>query len=72
MTLAPDGNRIIVDKLQDNATAAHDTGVTFLLSVFGRPHLVAVHAPGWQPVVQYPVAEASPSEPVTLERSRYG
>ncbi|MEU0438043.1 DUF5937 family protein [Streptomyces sp. NPDC006290] len=36
------------------------------------PHLVAVHAPGWQPVVQYPVAEAGPSEPVTLERSRYG
>ena len=43
---------IIVDKLQDNATAAYGTGVTFLPSVFGRPHLVAVHAPGWQPVVQ--------------------
>ncbi|MFH9727873.1 DUF5937 family protein [Streptomyces sp. NPDC017254] len=67
VTLAPDGNRIIVDKLQDNATAAHAGGVTFLPSVFGRPHLVVVHAPGWQPVVQYPVAEASPSEPVPLE-----
>jgi DNA-binding transcriptional ArsR family regulator len=67
VTLAPDGNCIIVDKLQDNATAAHGTGVTFLPSVFGRPHLVVVHAPGWQPVVQYPVAEASPSEPVSLE-----
>ncbi|MFB6813290.1 DUF5937 family protein [Streptomyces sp. NPDC056347] len=67
VTLAPDGSRIIVDKLQDNATAAHDTGVTFLPSVFGRPHLVAVHAPGWQPVLQYPVAEASPAEPVSLE-----
>ncbi|MEU6480963.1 helix-turn-helix domain-containing protein [Streptomyces sp. NPDC047017] len=67
VTLAPDGNRIIVDKLQDNATTARDTGVTFVPSVFGRPHLVAVHAPGWQPVVQYPVAEASPSEPVSLE-----
>lgn len=67
VTLAPDGNCIIVDKLQDNATAAHGTGVIFLPSVFGRPHLVAVHAPGWQPVVQYPVAEASPSEPVSLE-----
>jgi DNA-binding transcriptional ArsR family regulator len=67
VTLAPDGNRIIVDKLQDNATAAHDTGVTFLPSVFGRPHLVVIHAPGWQPVVQYPVAEASPAEPVSLE-----
>ncbi|MFF4241399.1 DUF5937 family protein [Actinomadura geliboluensis] len=67
VTLAPDGDRIIVDKLQDNATTAHDTGVTFLPSVFGRPHLVAVHAPGWRPVVQYPVAEASPPEPISLE-----
>ncbi|MGW4801243.1 DUF5937 family protein [Nonomuraea sp. NPDC004297] len=67
VTLAPDGNHIIVDKLQDSATAAHDTGVTFLPSVFGRPHLVVIHAPGWQPVVQYPVAEASPPEPVSLE-----
>jgi DNA-binding transcriptional ArsR family regulator len=67
VTLAPDGNCIIVDKLQDNATTAHGAGVTFLPSVFGRPHLVAIHAPGWQPVVQYPVAEASPSEPVSLE-----
>ncbi|MFI6499435.1 DUF5937 family protein [Nonomuraea typhae] len=62
-----DGTRIIVDKLQDNTTTAHGSGVTFLPSVFGRPHLVVVHAPGWQPVVQYPVAEASPAEPVSLE-----
>lgn len=26
-----------------------------------------IHAPGWQPVVQYPVAEPSPAEPVSLE-----
>ncbi|MFJ3953792.1 helix-turn-helix domain-containing protein [Streptomyces sp. Je 1-4] len=67
VTLAPDGDCIIVDKLQDKATAAHGTGVTFIPSVFGSPHLVVVHAPGWQPVVQYPVAEQSPSEPVSLE-----
>lgn len=67
VTLSPDGRRIVVDKLQDNATAARGGGVTFLPSVFGRPHLVAVHAPGWQPVVQYPVSEASPPEPVPLE-----
>jgi DNA-binding transcriptional ArsR family regulator len=66
VTLAPDGDCIIVDKLQDKVTAAHGTGVTFIPSVFGSPHLVAVHAPGWQPVVQYPVAEPSPSEPVSL------
>ncbi|MFC0599993.1 DUF5937 family protein [Streptomyces palmae] len=67
VTLSPDGDRIIVDKVQDKATAARGAGVTFIPSVFGRPHLVAVHAPGWHPVVQYPVAEPSPAEPVSLE-----
>ncbi|MER5200620.1 helix-turn-helix domain-containing protein [Streptomyces sp. NPDC002755] len=67
VTLAPDGDCIVVDKLQDKATAAHGAGVTFIPSVFGRPHLVAVHAPGWQPVVQYPVGEPGPAEPVSLE-----
>lgn len=67
ITLAPDGDRIVIDKLQDKATTAHDTGVTFIPTVFNRPHLVVVHAPGWHPVVQYPVAESSPSEPVPLE-----
>ncbi|OQR60088.1 transcriptional regulator [Streptomyces maremycinicus] len=67
VTLAPDGDCVIVDKLQDKATSAHGAGVTFIPSVFGRPHLVAVHAPGWQPVVQYPVAEPSAAEPVSLE-----
>ncbi|KEF05668.1 MULTISPECIES: DUF5937 family protein [Streptomyces] len=67
VTLAPDGDCIIVDKVQDKATAARDAGVTFIPSVFGRPHLVAVHAPGWHPVVQYPVAEPGPAEPVSLE-----
>ncbi|MFB6808036.1 DUF5937 family protein [Streptomyces sp. NPDC056387] len=67
VTLAPDGDHIVVDKLQDKSTAAHGAGVTFVPSVFGSPHLVVVHACGWQPVVQYPVAEPSPSEPVSLE-----
>ncbi|WP_030203335.1 helix-turn-helix domain-containing protein [Streptomyces sp. NRRL S-87] len=65
--LTPDGDCVVVDKLQDKATSARGTGVTFIPSVFGRPHLVAVHAPGWQPVVQYPVAEAAPAAPVPLE-----
>ncbi|MFE1285684.1 DUF5937 family protein [Streptomyces sp. NPDC058751] len=67
VTLAPDGACIVVDKLQDKAATAHDTGVTFIPSVFGSPHLAVVHTPGWQPVVQYPVAEPGPSEPVSLE-----
>jgi DNA-binding transcriptional ArsR family regulator len=56
VTLAPGGDRIIVDKLQDDTTTAGGTGVTFIPSVFGRPHLITVRAPGWRPVVQYPVA----------------
>ncbi|OKH99028.1 transcriptional regulator [Streptomyces sp. CB02923] len=67
VTLAPDGDCIIVDKVQDKATAARDAGVTFIPSVFGRPHLVAVHTPEWHPVLQYPVAEPGPAEPVSLE-----
>ncbi|MEV4070327.1 helix-turn-helix domain-containing protein [Nonomuraea fuscirosea] len=67
LTLTPDGDHIIVDKLQDHATTARHTGITFLPSVFGRPHLVAIHAPGRPPVVQYPVADADPPKPVTLE-----
>jgi Family of unknown function (DUF5937)/Helix-turn-helix domain len=55
-----------VDKLQDNATSANGIRVTFIPSVFGSPHLVTVHAQGWQPVVQYPVAEPSLPEPVSL------
>ncbi|MQY12388.1 hypothetical protein SRB5_25210 [Streptomyces sp. RB5] len=67
VTLAADGGRIVVDKVQDKATVARGAGVTFIPSVFGRPHLVAVHAPGWHPVVQYPVAEPEPGDPVPLE-----
>ncbi|XVV07331.1 DUF5937 family protein [Actinosynnema sp. CA-248983] len=65
ITLSPDGDCIVVDKLQDKATTAHGTGITFIPSAFGRPHLVVVHAPGWSPVVQYPVAEQA--EPVSLD-----
>ncbi|MFG2298630.1 DUF5937 family protein [Streptomyces sp. NPDC048603] len=67
VTLAADGEAILVDKLLDKATTAHGGGVTFIPSVFGRPHLAMVHAPGWQPVVQYPVDGPGPSEPVSLE-----
>jgi hypothetical protein len=67
VALAPEGDRIVVDKLQDNATSAKGTGVTFIPTVFGSPHLVAVHAPGWQPVVQYPAAQPGAPEPVPLD-----
>lgn len=70
VTLAPGCDRIVVDKLQDSATSARGAGVTFIPSVFGSPHLVTVHSPGWRPVVQYPVAEpgvTGTTAPVTLD-----
>ena len=48
--------RIVVDKLIDVHVSARGTGVTFLPTVLGDPHLLVVQAPGWQPVVRYPVA----------------
>jgi DNA-binding transcriptional ArsR family regulator len=67
VALAPEGDRIVVDKLQDSATSARGAGVIFIPSVFGSPHLVTVHALGWRPVVQYPVAEPGATVPVTLD-----
>ncbi|MFF8958158.1 DUF5937 family protein [Streptomyces sp. NPDC014894] len=53
------GRRIHVDKLSQGRTSAAqpgvDPGVTFVPSTFGRPHVLVQHAPGWRPVVEYPV-----------------
>ncbi|MFI9271036.1 DUF5937 family protein [Kitasatospora sp. NPDC052896] len=63
----PGRRRIVIDKLQDNATSGTEAGgVTFLPTAFGRPHLVVVHTRGLRPVVQYPVAEDGTPEPVSL------
>ncbi|WP_331766420.1 DUF5937 family protein [Embleya sp. NBC_00896] len=63
--------RIVIDKLQDNATTAAGDGVTFIPTVFGRPHLVVVHAHGWRPVLQYPVAVVGGDpEPAPLKSIR--
>jgi DNA-binding transcriptional ArsR family regulator len=58
--LSDDGSRLVVDKVQDGFATAVGTGVTFLPSVFGSPHLLVVYAPGLAPVVQYPVPGVSP------------
>jgi DNA-binding transcriptional ArsR family regulator len=68
------GERIVIDKLQDNTTSALDHAVAFVPTVFGHPHLVTVHAPGWRPVVQYPIAtgtgDAESTVPMELVRLR--
>ncbi|ACU73051.1 transcriptional regulator, ArsR family [Catenulispora acidiphila DSM 44928] len=68
-TSRKDGDQsIVVDKLQDNATSGQTAGVTLIPSAFGSPHLVAVHAPGWRPVMQYPIAEpGAPDHAVSMD-----
>ena len=65
ITLDVTGRRIVIDKLQDDATdATLEGGLTFSPTAFGWPHLLVVHAPGWRPVIQYPIATpAGPSSP---------
>ncbi|MFF3767116.1 DUF5937 family protein [Streptomyces sp. NPDC001922] len=71
VTLDAARSRILVDKLQDAATSTTD-GLTFLPTVFGRPHLIVVHAPGWRPVVHYPVATHGDEEPRALSPETVG
>jgi DNA-binding transcriptional ArsR family regulator len=58
--LSDDGSRLLVDKVQDGFATAVGTGVTFLPSVFGSPHLLVVYAQALAPVVQYPVPGVAP------------
>ncbi|GGK03707.1 transcriptional regulator [Streptomyces camponoticapitis] len=55
------GAAVVVDKLMSGRTSAVGSGLTLLPTAFGWPHLFALHAPGWQPVVQYPVGSPEPS-----------
>ncbi|MET8505395.1 DUF5937 family protein [Streptomyces sp. NPDC004787] len=66
------GRRIVVDKLVTGRTEARGGALTLLPSVFGWPHLFALYAPGWQPVIQYPVAsrEVGGTESVETVRLR--
>ncbi|GAU68867.1 putative ArsR family transcriptional regulator [Streptomyces sp. NBRC 110611] len=65
------GARILVDKLAVGRTTAYadpgDPGVTFVPTSFGWPHLLVSHAPGWRPVLQYPVADTELPATATLE-----
>lgn len=67
----PDGTRIEADKLVHGATTAVDPaagpGVTFLPSYHGWPHLTIMYAPGWRPVVMYPVGGREPASPAPVE-----
>ncbi|MEU9235032.1 DUF5937 family protein [Streptomyces subrutilus] len=59
--LAVDEGRttITADKMVDGSTTATDprtgSGLVFIPTHFGWPHLLVLHAPGWRPVVHYPL-----------------
>ncbi|MFJ8588652.1 DUF5937 family protein [Streptomyces sp. NPDC093595] len=59
--------RIAVDKLSDGRTTAAGSGVTFVPSSFGWPHVWVLHAPGWRPVVHYPVGAPELPGPASVE-----
>lgn len=70
VALAPDGDHVVVDTLRDRTMSADGQGVVFIPSVFGSPHLTALHRRGSRPVVQYPIAmsgQAAAAEPVPMD-----
>ncbi|GAA3051884.1 DNA-binding transcriptional ArsR family regulator [Streptomyces olivoverticillatus] len=71
IALPSDGSRIIVDKLGSGRTTALDpavgTGITLVPSSLGWPHLWVGHAPGWRPVIHYPVAAPELPGPASVE-----
>ncbi|MBT2506832.1 winged helix-turn-helix transcriptional regulator [Streptomyces sp. ISL-98] len=63
--------RIHADKLAEGRTSAMDpavgAGLTFVPSSFGWPHLSVLHAPGWRPVIHYPVGAPELPTPASVE-----
>lgn len=75
ITVDEAGGRLTIDKIHDGRTTALDRtaglGIALFPTAFGWPHLIALHATGWRPVIQYPVASSNlphPATPETLAR----
>ncbi|MFF0062796.1 DUF5937 family protein [Streptomyces sp. NPDC005279] len=66
-----DRTRISADKLADGRTTAVDpavgAGLSLIPSSFGWPHLMVLHAPGWRPVIHYPVGSPELPGPAPVE-----
>ncbi|MEW1615409.1 MULTISPECIES: DUF5937 family protein [unclassified Streptomyces] len=71
MTVDEEAGRISIDKLAEGRTTAVDpavgTGLTLMPSSFGWPHLMVLHAPGWRPVIHYPVRMPDLPTPASVE-----
>ncbi|MFB7212091.1 DUF5937 family protein [Streptomyces sp. NPDC056255] len=61
------GTRISADKLSEGRTSAVGPGLTLIPSTFGWPHLNLLHAPGWRPVIHYPVHQPELPSPASVE-----
>ncbi|MEV6652638.1 DUF5937 family protein [Streptomyces sp. NPDC051219] len=70
LTVDDDGTRITADKLTHGHANAVDpavgAGLVFVPSTFGRPHLLVLHAPGWRPVVHYPIGTPALPTPTSV------
>ncbi|MGW7098465.1 DUF5937 family protein [Streptomyces sp. NPDC054883] len=69
------GTTITADKMVDGSATATDPrigpGLVFIPTNFGWPHLLVLHAPGWRPVVHYPLGSPEPaSAPGSVELLR--
>ncbi len=57
--------RLVIDKMYEGRTTALDReaglGIAFVPTAFAWPHLLALHARGWRPVIQYPMADPQQS-----------
>lgn len=63
---------VTVDKMVHGSTTATDPrigdGLLFVPTNFGWPHLLVLHAPGWRPVIHYPLTTPEPaSSPGSVE-----
>lgn len=71
LTVDEEAGRITVDKLAEGRTTAVDpdvgSGLTLVPSTFGWPHLMVLHAPGWRPVLHYPVRMPDLPTPASVE-----
>ncbi|MDJ0384933.1 DUF5937 family protein [Streptomyces sp. G-G2] len=59
LSVDPAERVVTVDKMVNGSATATDprigAGLVFVPTHFGWPHLMVLHAPGWRPVVHYPL-----------------
>ncbi|MDQ0795692.1 DNA-binding transcriptional ArsR family regulator [Streptomyces sp. B1I3] len=71
LSLDEDASLISIDKLNvgraDAGGSTAGAGLTLIPTSFGWPHLMVLHAPGWRPVIHYPVHGPELPSPASVE-----